>query len=216
MCALRSVRPLLTAASLQGPSSSPTSLPWSWRGSHSSTLSWPSGSVCAEAVSGSGWPSRPTWAESVCSLLPPAHQCSGGQGGGCGFARHVGTMPAAWSLQSRRCPDVRGRETRDQAAASPSRSVEASFGPLTNGLGGGCCGVSSGCKRRTQSWAVSSVTAAVHIRPARPRSWWAWGRGGQRVTRGGIAPQAVWPEAGQLWAVGMARGQASGRCSGRW
>lgn len=47
---------------------------------------------------------------------------------------------------------------------------------------------------------------AVHIGPARPGSWQALGRGGQRVTRGGIAPQAVWPEAGQPRAVGMARG----------
>lgn len=63
-----------TAACLQGPSSSPTSSPWPSRGSRSSTWSSPSASGCAEAASGCGRPSRPTWAAWVGASWGPRRQ----------------------------------------------------------------------------------------------------------------------------------------------
>lgn len=76
----------LTAASLQVPSSSPTSLPWPSRASHCSTLSSLSASACAGAASGCGRPSRPTWVAWVCAPVLPAYSCSVGWGRGCVYA----------------------------------------------------------------------------------------------------------------------------------
>lgn len=112
---------------------------------------------------------------------------------------------------------MRGRETRDQAAASPSRSMEASFGPLTNDLGGGCCAVSSGCKRRTQSWAMSSVTAGCAHRASTSQelvgmgTGWTEGHKMRHCPSGSVARGRP--------AVGSGNGPGVRRqaiCSGRW
>lgn len=93
-------RPPLTAACLQGPSSSPTSSPWPSRASRCSTSSSPSASGCAEAASACGRPSRPTWAESVGACGgPPAAARGGWLGAADGRGAGAGVQgPAAASL----------------------------------------------------------------------------------------------------------------------
>lgn len=111
----------LTAACLQGPSSSPTSWPWPSRGSRCSTSSSPSASGCAEAASACGRPSRPTWAELVGACWGPRRQLLEEAGLG---AADEGGGP------TRVC-----KETR--AAASPPHSEEALLVSLRKGLGAG-------------------------------------------------------------------------------
>ena len=72
----------LMAASLQVPSSSPTSLPWPSRASRCSTLSSPLASACAGAASGCGRPSRPTWVAWVRGPRAPRLQLLCGVGAG--------------------------------------------------------------------------------------------------------------------------------------
>ena len=101
----------LTAASLQAPSSSPTSSPWPSRASRCSTLSSPSASACAGAASGCGRPSRPTWGVWVRAPHDPRLQLLRGGGGGAASTR---AMRVCWvfTCHTSACPVVRNGRCR--------------------------------------------------------------------------------------------------------